>query len=94
MPLSWTEIARTLEGIAKAGLTYSENPYDRERYEQLMDLTLNIIKQHGDIDEETLTFIAREEGYLTPKVDIRAVIFEGNEILLVKEKFDNANIGS
>jgi hypothetical protein len=31
----WLNWARTLQAIAQTGLTYAENPFDRERYQKL-----------------------------------------------------------
>jgi len=85
----WLEIARSLQSIAQAGLTYTENKYDVERYEQIMQLSKDILSTHSDIHMEKLHKIFKlEKGYLTPKVDVRAVIFRENKILLVKEIID------
>ena len=85
----WLEIAQNLQSIAQAGLTYTENKYDVERYEQIMQLSKDIIVDYSDINMEKIHEVFKlEKGYLTPKVDVRAVIFEENKILLVKETID------
>jgi len=85
----WIEIAQQLQSIAQAGLTYTENKYDVERYEQIMDLSKHIIMDFSAMSMEKLDMIfSMEKGYLTPKVDVRAVIFRGDKILLVKETID------
>ena len=85
----WLLLVKKLQSIARAGLTYSENPYDINRYEQLQELAAEILHHHTGTDMDKITDLIRsEKGYLTPKVDVRGVIFRENEILLVREKID------
>ena len=85
----WLEIARNLQSVAQAGLTYTENKYDVERYEQIMQLSKDIIADYSEINMEKIHEVFKlEKGYLTPKVDVRAVIFSESKILLVKETID------
>ena len=85
----WLEIAQNLQSIAQAGLTYSENKYDLERFEQIMQMSKEIIRDHSSMPMEKLDQLFGEEtGYLTPKVDIRAVIIREGKMLLVNEKID------
>src|SRR4030043_2057562 len=85
----WLLLVKKLQSIARAGLTYSENPYDINRYEQLQELTAEILHHHTGTDMEKITDLIRsEKGYLTPKGDVRGVLFREDEILLVREKID------
>jgi ADP-ribose pyrophosphatase YjhB (NUDIX family) len=85
----WLEVANKLQSLAQAGLTYSKNEYDIDRYEQLRALSVEIISKHSEVDESVLKNVfAAQNGYPTPKVDVRAVIFREGKILLVKEKID------
>jgi ADP-ribose pyrophosphatase YjhB (NUDIX family) len=85
----WLEWAAKLQSIAQAGLTFGENQYDRDRYQQIRDLSVDILHEYTDIDHKKITdLFASETGYQTPKVDIRAAVFDGNRILLVNEKVD------
>lgn len=82
--------AQRLQAIAQAGMTFSTNPYDTERYEEIRLLSAKLL---GELTEEPFEKIIRvfasETGYQTPKVDIRAVVFRGTtEILMVQEKVD------
>nr|WKN39500.1 NUDIX hydrolase [Tunicatimonas sp. TK19036] len=86
----WLTTAQRIQSIAQAGLTYCENSYDRERYEELMTLSVRIVSDYTNVPFEKITDLyAREEGYLTPKVDIRGVIFQEGKLLMVQEKIDN-----
>lgn len=85
----WLEIAQQLQSIAQAGLTYSENKYDLERFEQIMQLSKDIISDYSTMKMKKIHEIFnKERGYLTPKVDVRAAIFREDKILLIKETID------
>jgi ADP-ribose pyrophosphatase YjhB (NUDIX family) len=84
------EKIKRLQAIAETGLYYAGNDFDRERYEELQIICLQLLEHLTDIPIEKIkpVFIDHN-GYKTPKVDIRAVVFnEKNEILMVKEKAD------
>jgi len=89
MKYDWLLLAQKLQSIAQAGLTYSENPYDISRYEQLLQLTTEILHHYTGAEMDKIAgLITSEKGYLTPKVDVRGVVFRGDKILMVKEKID------
>ena len=82
--------ARRLQALAQAGLAYATNPYDIERYEEIRLLSAKLLGELTDEPfEKILRVFASEDGYQTPKVDIRAVIFNARkQLLLVREKID------
>lgn len=85
----WLEWAQRLQAIAQNGLTYSDNPFDIERYQQIRAVAAEILSTHSQLDaDKILDLFNREEGYATPKVDVRAAVFREDEILLVKERED------
>ncbi|WEZ08472.1 NUDIX hydrolase [Priestia flexa] len=89
MEIKWLDWAKELQAIAQAGLTYSKDMYDIERFEMIRDLSIEMMaKQTGTPQKVVKELFANETGYATPKVDVRAVIFKGNKILMVKEKLD------
>lgn len=86
METKWLEWAKQLQSIAQAGLTYSKDVYDKERFEQIRDISVEIMSQYTEIDNTVIKqLFANETGYATPKVDIRSVVFVDNKILLVRE---------
>ncbi len=86
---NWLDWAQRLAAIAQNGLTYAENHYDRERYEQIRAIAAEIMAGHSDGEVPAiLDLFGREEGYATPKVDVRGAVFEGDRILLVREASD------
>jgi ADP-ribose pyrophosphatase YjhB (NUDIX family) len=87
----WLKWATELQSIAQAGLTFSTDRYDLDRYEKIRNIVVEILHEHTDTDHKKIReLFASETGYQTPKVDIRASVFKDNKILMVKEKVDNA----
>ena len=85
----WLAWARRVAAIAQSGLTYTEGPFDRERYHELQRLAAEMMAAYSDAEpERVLGLFARQTGYATPKVDVRGVIFREGRILLVKERED------
>ena len=86
----WLKWAKQLAALSQNGLTYAENPYDIERYEKVRQIAVEMMAAQSDLDTGTLlTIFAREEGYATPKVDVRGVVFRDGKILLIKERLDD-----
>lgn len=85
----WLEWSQQLQAIAQNGLTYSENPYDIERYQQVRQIAAEIMAVHSTLEpNQVLAQFKQEAGYATPKVDVRGAVFHHNQILLVKERED------
>ncbi len=83
----WLEWAKELQFIAQAGLTYSKDAFDIERFERIREISAEILSlQSGLPLEKIKSLFCNEEGFQTPKLDSRAAIFKDNKILLVKEK--------
>ena len=84
--LSWVH---RLQTITQAGLTYSRDPYDRQRYEQLQELAAEIAASMAKASEAPwLEIIRAEKGYATPKVDVRAVVEQNGKLLFMRESQD------
>ncbi|MDW0111160.1 NUDIX hydrolase [Sporosarcina aquimarina] len=89
MEPKWLEWAKQLQSIAQAGLTYSKDKYDLERFEMIRDISVEMLSLQTDIDKTIVKeLFANETGYATPKIDVRAVVFKNNKILMVKEEAD------
>jgi|ERR1700730_2071539 ADP-ribose pyrophosphatase YjhB (NUDIX family) len=85
----WVGWARALQAIAQTGLHFAESQYDRERYQRILDLSVEIFSEYSG---ESISVISRlfenQTGYATPKVDVRGVVFRDNRLLLVRERAD------
>jgi ADP-ribose pyrophosphatase YjhB (NUDIX family) len=85
----WLMWIKQVYAIAQWGLTYSKNPFDLERYEVLRDLSIEMMGDFTTMDRSrVLDLFAHEVGYVTPKVDVRGVIFQNGKILMVQERWD------
>jgi ADP-ribose pyrophosphatase YjhB (NUDIX family) len=83
----WLRWAQRLQAIAQTGLTYSRDPFDRERYEELRGIAQAMAAgEIGVPAEEVRVAFGSGLGYPTPKVDVRAVVFRGEDLLLVRER--------
>ena len=87
MQPKWMEWARHLQAIAQNGLTYAQDPFDIERYEQVRTTAVAILAAHSNLDTaQARAVFANGTGYKTPKIGVRGVIFQDNTILLVQER--------
>lgn len=85
----WIETAQRLQAIAQAGLEFCHTDYDRDRYRQIREISVEIIEKYSEYEhQEVVDLFASATGYPTPKVDVRAAVFRDNKILMVKEKID------
>ncbi len=76
------EISRDLAAIAQAGETFTKDPFDAERFARLRELASELVQVTGAVvDFQWPT----ELGYPTPKVDVRGIVFRGEEVLLIQE---------
>lgn len=82
----WLQWAVQLQSIAQAGLFYGKDKFDLERYQQIRDISAEMIAYKSDIPSDKVKdLFCSETGYQTPKLDTRAAIFQNDKILLVKE---------
>ena len=90
MDNQWLHWAKRIQAIAQTGIAFSKDIYDIERYEELRNISVEIISKHTDLKISKIKEIfADAKGYQTPKVDIRGVVFRNGQILMVKENNDN-----
>ena len=89
-PHPWLEWIKQVYAISQWGLTYSKDPFDLERYEVLKQLSVEMMTDFAQMDKSRIQeLFAHEVGYVTPKVDVRGVVFnEAGKILMVREKWD------
>lgn len=82
----WLKWAIEIQAIAQNGLAYSTNQFDNERYNQLRDISAEMMSYKTGISKEKVkNLFCNETGYQTPKIDTRAVVFNDDKILLVRE---------
>ncbi|CCH32532.1 NUDIX hydrolase [Actinosynnema sp. NPDC047251] len=82
--------ALRLLATAQNGLTYADDPYDRERYQEVRRAAEGLLAlvATGDL-REVRRIVALDTGHATPKVDVRGAVFDpGGRVLLVRERSD------
>jgi len=90
MEPDWLLWARRLQAIAQTGLTFVQDPYDKDRYEQIRALAAEIMAGYSSADLTRIEGLFTEQsGYATPKVDVRAAAFrDDGALLMVREAND------
>lgn len=85
--IRWFE---ALQAIAQNGLTYSENPFDIERFKQVREVAAEMAAEISDTAQEKITALFEDNThYATPKLDVRGIVFDDQKrILLVQERVD------
>ncbi len=87
---AWLVWARELQAIAQTGLAFTTGIYDRERYTAIRSVAAKIMAAHSDADVAHMkALFAKENGYATPKVDVRGAVIKDGHILLVREIEDS-----
>lgn len=83
-------LAKRVQAIAENGLHYTENDFDKDRYAELENISHRLLSLLTDLPLETIQISTPENnGYRTPKIDVRCIIFnDKDEILMVKERVD------
>jgi len=89
----WLGWAREILATAQTGLAFTRDPYDAQRYQALYDLAARIMQTHtGAPLEHIENLLAGETGYATPKIGVRAAVFDRDgRILMVRETSDNGS---
>src|SRR5215471_11062344 len=89
MEVRWIEWVRRLQAIAQNGLMFSKDPFDRERYEQVRSVAAEILAISTEMDPVRVhDLLQSEQGYATPKIDVRGAVFQENRLLFVREQSD------
>lgn len=79
-----------LAALAQDGLAYAAGEYDLDRYRQVGGLAAELLSVlAGRPAAELRLELGRDSGYATPKIDVRGVLFDRQErVLLMREKID------
>lgn len=83
------DLARRLLALAQNGLHFTPLEYDRERYQEIAQIAAQLLELERGLPAERLrqTWFV-EDGYATPKLDVRGAIFRDDRVLLVRETTD------
>ncbi|GLZ75990.1 ADP-ribose pyrophosphatase [Actinorhabdospora filicis] len=84
------DMAIELGAMVQNGLYYATDKYEIARYTRMREMTAEILALIADRDAaDLLADIQMDRGHATPKVDVRAALFDGEDrVLLVREARD------
>jgi len=90
MERTFFERLKRIQALSEIGLEYCNSNYDKERYDEIQEICLEMLSELTDVPVGKIQPVIQEKnGYKTPKVDVRAVVFNSKgQILLVQEKVD------
>ncbi|HEX4240510.1 MAG TPA: NUDIX hydrolase [Steroidobacteraceae bacterium] len=85
----WLTVARELRAMAQTGLAFTQDRFDRQRYLRLRELAGEMLARGtGGDTRAILEVLGLDEGYATPKVDVRGAAFIDGRVLMVREITD------
>jgi ADP-ribose pyrophosphatase YjhB (NUDIX family) len=85
----WLRRAQRLAALSQNGLTFTKDPFERDRWEEVQRLAAEMLAEAtGTPPDQMVARLAAETGYATPKVDVRAAVFRDDQVLLVQERSD------
>lgn len=89
-PSDFVKYLQRMIAITDTGLTFTKDPFDRERYEDLRDLLSEMLNQASDLNSEEVAEVFKPtSAYSTPLMDVRAWIVEDEKICLVRGQGEN-----
>ncbi len=87
---TWLSRAKRLLALAETGQHFTQDPFDRERYEEVAGLARALLADLGDVPLSRIEGLVCEHagGYASPGIDLRAAVIRKGRILLVRERSD------
>ncbi len=80
-----------IQTVARNGLNYTQNIYDRERYEHLLSLSVQHYAELLDSPtSEVREKLSQELGHITPKLGGDAAIFDDQGRILLMDRVDGS----
>ena len=83
-----------IQAIARTGLHYTENPFDRERYARLLEAAEREYTERTSLTVEAVRQRFQAEiGYVTAKVCADAAVFDDQDRILLVHRVDDGKWG-
>lgn len=83
-----------VQALARTGLNFCDDPFDRERYERLLSLAVAGLAERTGVEAPELRDrFAREVGCITPKVGADGVVFDDDDRVLLERRADDGRWG-
>ena len=81
--------AREIQALAQIGYEYARDEFQKDRCRRLMEIAAEMVSENSDLEFISIAEAFKEQlGYATPKVDVRAAVFDQGKLLLVREVED------
>ncbi|MBO4682348.1 MAG: NUDIX hydrolase N-terminal domain-containing protein [Bacilli bacterium] len=76
-----------IQSIAKIGLVFSKDPYALTNYQQINDISLQMLEKFMEVKLDRPNYFQRDI-YPTPSISVRTIIFneDKTKVLMVREK--------
>jgi ADP-ribose pyrophosphatase YjhB (NUDIX family) len=90
--------AETLSGLARTGIGFTESPYERERYEEILAVAADLkASADGEDALDAPAYVTEwmkgaergSAGYVTPKVAVGAIVVNERDELLMIQRSDS-----
>jgi ADP-ribose pyrophosphatase YjhB (NUDIX family) len=83
-------VAVKLAALSQTGLSYPASDYDADRYQRVGEYAATLLAALSDRPADELFIeLGTDSGHATPKVDVRGVVFNSAEqVLLMRERLD------
>lgn len=93
-PLDVFALLDEVQAIARSGLHYTDNPFDRDRYTRLLEAALREYDARTSIGRDAIRdrFDA-DIGYATAKVGADAAVFDADDRILLVHRVDDGKWG-
>ncbi|HYL52960.1 MAG TPA: NUDIX hydrolase N-terminal domain-containing protein, partial [Acidimicrobiia bacterium] len=83
-----------IRAIGRTGLHYCDDPFDRARYERLLELAGQEFAERSGLDEPAVRArFDAEIGYQTARVGADAAVFDDDDRLLLVRRVDDGKWG-
>jgi len=90
-PPRFLEWAREIQALSQTGYHYAKDDFQRDRCRRLMEIAAEMISEQTGLDFLPLAnAFCAQVGYATPKIDVRAAVFQLGRLLLVRERLDGS----
>lgn len=87
-------LARELQAVGQTGMWYSRDAapgpvlFDHQRYRQCVRIAADLLTLATGDAVDAAALVDHDHGHVTPKVDVRGVVVDGDAVLLVRERSD------
>lgn len=89
-PIDVAHFLEELRSIAQLGLNYTRDPYDKARYERLLELAAGEYAKLSGLPADTIIGRFRDElGHVTPKIGVDSAVFDQHGRLLLIKRHDD-----